>query len=141
LREQPDYILVVEDNKLEAELLKHALFVNGIHNEVVLARDGVEGIAVAQARAPRLMLLDLNMPRVDGLEVLRVLRDQASTRGIPIVVLTSSRQENDVRNAYRCGANGYVVKPVDIDTFTATIGIIGRYWLSANHAPGHSERA
>lgn len=114
----------------------HVLRENGFANKVTLARDGVEAIAAARrGPPPRLMLLDLKLPRLDGIDVLRTLRADERTRCIPVVVLTSSSQERDVLQAYRSGANGYVVKGVDIGAFSKVVGALGAYWLTVNRVP------
>lgn len=136
MNDASNVILLVEDNRQDAELLLDALHDLGIEYEVMLARDGIEALAFARCSpSPRLVLLDLKMPKVDGMEVIRKLKLDEFTRCIPIVVFTSSSQERDVREAYRSGANGYIVKPVDIDAFASVVGTLGRYWLTANRVP------
>jgi len=136
MNEEPASILLVEDNPQDAEIMLHVLRENGFGNDVEVVRDGVAAIDFARNHpAPRLMLLDLKMPKVDGIEVLGALKADERTRSVPIVVLTSSSQESDVREAYRSGANGYVVKPVDIDAFGKIVGAIGAYWLDVNRVP------
>jgi two-component system response regulator len=136
MSEASNVILLVEDNRQDAELLLDALRELGFEYEVALARDGIEAIAFARCSPPpRLVLLDLKMPKVDGIEVIRKLKSDEMTSCIPIVVFTSSSQERDVRDAYRSGANGYVVKPVDIDAFSSVVATLGRYWLAANRVP------
>ncbi len=136
MNDEPESILLVEDRQQDAEIMLHVLRENGFANKVTLARDGVEAIAAARrGPPPRLMLLDLKLPRLDGIDVLRTLRADERTRCIPVVVLTSSSQERDVLQAYRSGANGYVVKGVDIGAFSKVVGALGAYWLTVNRVP------
>jgi two-component system, response regulator len=138
-------ILLVEDNPDDEELTLLALRRSKILNEVVVARDGVEVLDYLfctgqyagrdPSRMPHLVLLDLKLPKLDGLEVLRQLRADLRTATLQIVVLTSSSQEEDVAESYRSGANSYVRKPVSFDQFVDAIGQIGRYWLSLNEPP------
>lgn len=138
-------ILLVEDSADDEELTLHAFKSNRIRNPVVVARDGVEALDFLFARgacagrdlrpAPALTLLDLNMPRLDGLEVLRQIRADERTRLLPVVVLTSSKEEQDLLQCYGLGANGYVRKPVDFAQFTDAIRQLGQYWLSINEPP------
>lgn len=132
----PD-VLIVEDRPEDAEMAKMALErrIRGV--TVQIARDGAEAIEFltnpdAPVR-PRLVLLDLKMPRVDGFEVLERLRDDERTASIPVVVMSSSALEPDVRRAYALGANSYVVKPTDFDEFRDTLGAVGEYWLHVDY--------
>lgn len=135
-------ILLVEDNADDEALTRRALKKNNIGNELVVARDGVEaidylfGTGVHAGRgtvaSPTLILLDLKLPRVDGLEVLRRLRDDPRTRVLPVVVLTSSKEEQDLVRSYRLGANSYIRKPVDFKQFTEAVRQLGLYWLVLN---------
>lgn len=137
----PD-LLLVEDQASDAELALHALHALGLDRSVALVRDGAEAIDYLFARGayadrdagdqPRLVLLDLKLPKIDGLQVLRAMRNDERTHDIPVVVLTSSKETCDVERCYALGANSYVVKPVDFDQFTEAIQQIGRYWLSTN---------
>lgn len=138
-------ILLVEDNPNDRELTLHA-FENGhIGNEVALANDGVEALDFLfcegrhARRDPSLMpavvLLDLKLPKIDGLEVLRRIRADARTRLLPVVILTSSKEEQDLLNGYSLGANSYIRKPVDFDKFNEAIRQLGLYWLVMNEAP------
>jgi two-component system, response regulator len=134
-------ILLVEDNPDDAELAMRAFAkVVGKH-DLILARDGVEALdyllgtgchAAAPPPAPDLVLLDLKLPRVDGLEVLRRLRAEERTRHLPVVVLTSSAQEEDIVNSYKLGANSYVRKPVEFGQFAEAAQQLGTYWLTLN---------
>ena len=138
-------ILLVEDDANDAELTLRALRARNLANQVFLARDGAEaldfffGIEAHPLReigvVPKVVLLDLNLPKVGGLEVLRRLKAAASTRELPVVVLTASRDEPDIALAYRLGANSYIVKPVDFDKFVKIVEEVGLYWLVSNKIP------
>lgn len=130
-------ILLIEDNPDDEALTLRAFAKNGIANPLVVARDGVEAFdyllpeseAVTPLR-PALVLLDLKLPRIDGLELLRRLRADERTDCLPIVVLSTSNEKADIQAAYRLGANSYMRKPVDFDEFIAAVGHLGRYWLT-----------
>src|SRR5207302_8962088 len=137
-------ILLVEDNADDEALTLRALKKNNIKNDVVVAHDGVEALdylfgtgafAGKPQSMPQLVLLDLKLPRVDGLEVLRRLRSDPRTHLLPVVILTSSKEERDLVNSYSLGANSYVRKPVDFGEFTEAIRQLGLYWLILNEAP------
>jgi two-component system response regulator len=138
-------ILLVEDNPDDEALTVRALKKNKILNEVVIARDGVQALDYlfgegAHAgrdtkETPQVVLLDLKLPRLDGLEVLRRLRADDRTKLLPIVILTSSNEEQDRVNGYGLGANSYVRKPVDFDTFVSATAQLGLYWLILNEPP------
>lgn len=136
-------LLLVEDNPDDELLALRALKKGGFTPVVTVARDGVEALdalapvdADGNARAlPGLVLLDIKLPRIDGLEVLRRLRAEPRTRALPIVLLTSSRQPEDVARAYELGANGYVCKPVESEAFFEAVRTIGAYWLALNEPP------
>ena len=138
-------ILLVEDNPDDVVLTLRALKKNNILNEVVVARDGVEaldylfGTGIYAGRdtdiLPIVVLLDLKLPKVDGLEVLQRLRGNERTMLIPIVILTSSKEERDLIRSYRLGANSYVVKPVDFNQFSEAVRQLGLYWLLWNEPP------
>ena len=138
-------ILLVEDNRDDEALTLRALRKNRITNEVVVVRDGAEaleylfGTGRHQGRdttiMPDLVLLDLKLPKVDGLEVLRRLRADQGTRSLPVVILTSSTEEQDVLKGYGLGANSYIRKPVDFDEFTEAARQLGVYWLVLNQGP------
>ncbi len=142
-------ILLVEDNPDDEALTLRALKKNNIMNEVVVARDGAEALDYlffrgAHAnrdphRQPALTLLDLKLPKVDGLEVLRQIRANPSTQLMPVVILTSSREEQDLINGYRLGANSYIRKPVDFAQFMDAVRNLGLYWLVLNETPPHQE--
>lgn len=134
-------ILLVEDNPHDAELTLHALKKHNISNHVTVVEDGAEALdfvfrtgphAQHRGKAPKVILLDLKLPKVDGLEVLRRLKADDATRGIPVVVLTSSREERDIIEGYRLGVNSYIVKPVDFQQFTDAVRQVGLYWLLLN---------
>jgi two-component system response regulator len=135
------HILLVEDNPDDEALTIRALKKNRIMNEVVVAHDGVEAIEIlfgAQGKPPRpgglpqVVLLDLNMPRMSGLEVLERLRKDPLTRLLPVVMLTSSKEEEDIVRSYSLGANAYVRKPVEFDQFVEAVRTLGMFWLLLN---------
>ena len=138
-------ILLVEDNKDDEELTLRALVRNNIGNHVVVVRDGQEAIDWLEgvgshagrnpADVPALILLDLKLPNVDGLEVLRRLRANPVTQFVPVVILTSSREDRDLIKGYRGGANSYVQKPVDFTQFVDAVRQLGIYWLMLNEPP------
>jgi len=130
-------ILLVEDNANDAELTLRALKQRNLANQVHLCRDGAEAMAFFSGASPvpKVVLLDLKLPKVDGLEVLRRLKGDARTKSIPVVVLTSSREEPDIERAYELGANSYIVKPVDFEAFARAVSDVGLYWLLLNHPP------
>lgn len=140
VQEAPD-VLVVEDNPDDVELTLRALRRMYLTNPVRVARDGVEALEVllgdgtTRPPLPRVVLLDLKLPRVGGLEVLARLRQAERTRTLPVVVLTSSREEPDVKKAYALGVNSYVVKPVEFEKFVDAVGRVGQYWLLFNLPP------
>lgn len=131
-------ILLVEDNANDAELTLRALKQRNLANQVFVCRDGAEAInffAESTSPVPKVVLLDLKLPKVDGLEVLRRLKGNTRTKSIPVVVLTSSREEPDIERAYELGANSYIVKPVDFEAFARAVSDVGLYWLLLNHPP------
>jgi len=135
-------ILLVEDNPDDEALTLRALKKNNIANEVIVARDGVEALDYLFAEGahegrdlsdqPQVILLDLKLPRVDGLEVLKRIRGDDRTRRLPVVILTTSNEEQDITNSYDLGANSYIRKPVDFDQFMEAIRHLGLYWLVLN---------
>jgi DNA-binding response OmpR family regulator len=141
----PVEILLVEDNMNDAELSLYALKKFKIANRIYHARDGAEAleyifgseknIANPPLQVPRLILLDLKLPKIDGQEVLRKLKANESTRMIPVVILTSSREERDIIESYNIGVNSYIVKPIDFKQFTEAVRDVGLYWLLLNQAP------
>jgi CheY-like chemotaxis protein len=138
-------ILLVEDNADDEKLTLRALRKNNIRNEIVVARDGAEaldylfGTGTYAGRdlneMPQVILLDLKLPKLDGLEVLRRLRKDDRTKLLPVVILTSSNEEQDRINGYELGANSYVRKPVDFDHFIEAARQLGLYWLRLNETP------
>jgi len=139
-------ILIVEDNPLDLEMTLRGLRKANIANRIEVARDGAEALEIlfcegahAHRRiedAPRLVLLDLKLPKVDGLEVLARLKGDPRTRAIPVVMLTSSKEQRDLVESYQLGVNSYIVKPVDFENFVAAARELGTYWLLLNQAPG-----
>lgn len=138
-------ILLVEDNPDDQALTLRALDKNGIRNRVVVMRDGAEALDYLFAQGshagrapeefPALVLLDLKLPKVDGLEVLKGMRSDERTRRVPVVILSSSNEQRDITAGYDMGANSYVRKPVDFGQFTDTIRQLGLYWLELNVSP------
>jgi two-component system response regulator len=141
--EQRADILLVEDNPSDVKLTLHALKTANLANSIHVARDGVEAIEFlfgaglntdeAIPEKPKLILLDLKLPRLNGHEVLKRIKNDPRTCGIPVVMLTSSGEERDVMQTYEVGANSYIIKPVDFEQFTDAIRDIGKYWLVINH--------
>ena len=136
--ESPD-LLLVEDNPDDVELTLRAFKRAHLANPVTVVRDGVEALAflfpeggAARAILPRVVLLDLKLPRVNGLEVLARIRANERTKRLPVVVLTSSREEPDIQKAFELGVNSYIVKPVEFEKFAAVVGDVGLYWLVLN---------
>jgi two-component system, response regulator len=137
-------ILLVEDSDADAKLITRALSKGNVINKIVRVRDGVEGLDFVfrtgdfrerQAGNPKLILLDLKMPRMDGIEVLRRLKADAATKIIPVVMLTSSAEERDVVESYNLGVNSYLVKPVDFAAFSSVVAQAGLYWAVMNRIP------
>ena len=138
-------ILLVEDNPNDEELTLYALRKNNITNQIQVVRDGAEALeyifctgAFADRQIndpPKVVLLDLKLPKVDGLEVLERIKTDARTRTIPVVVLTSSQEERDIVESYQLGVNSYIVKPVDFEQFNEAVRHIGLYWMLLNKTP------
>jgi CheY-like chemotaxis protein len=137
-------ILYAEDSPMDVELTLAALGEHHLANEVVTVADGAEALdylyrrgpfADREAGNPAVILLDLKMPRVDGLEVLKTVKADASLRSVPVVIMTSSREERDLVESYRLGVNAYVVKPVDFDQFVAAVKEVGMFWAVINEPP------
>jgi len=138
-------ILLVEDNPTDVELTLRALKKNNLANKVHVVTDGAEALEFIFASGayedrdinhrPRVILLDLKLPKVDGLEVLRKIKSDERTRHIPVVVLTSSKEEKDRVESYRLGVNSYIAKPVDFNQFTKAVSELGLYWLLLNELP------
>jgi two-component system response regulator len=138
-------ILLVEDNQDDVELTLHALKRENLANKIQVARDGEEALEFLFCNGshadrcfdqpPRLILLDLKLPKVDGMEVLKRLKGDPRTKTIPVVILTSSKEERDLVKGYDLGANSYIQKPVDFDQFRDTVKSVGLYWLLINQPP------
>jgi two-component system response regulator len=138
-------ILLVEDNPDDVELTMRALKKNNIKNEIIVATNGADaldflfGAGKYEGRDPNdmpaLILLDLKLPKIEGLEVLRKIRADERTRLFPVVILTSSKEEQDLVRGYSLGTNGYVRKPIDFDQFSKAVGFLGLYWLLINESP------
>jgi CheY-like chemotaxis protein len=138
-------ILLVEDNPNDVELTLRALKKHNLANKVHVVKDGAEALDYLFAneiyanrdisQSPKVVLLDLKLPKVDGLEVLRQIKSDERTKTIPVVVLTSSREEQDMIESYKLGVNSYIVKPVDFDKFLDAVGELGLYWLLLNEQP------
>jgi two-component system response regulator len=141
-------ILLIEDNPDDELLTRRAFQKNNILNEVLVAHDGAEALDLllgdssgsAPIQPPAVTLLDLNLPKISGLDVLRRLRADERTRLLPVVILTSSREEQDLIEGYRLGANSYVRKPVDFGEFLEATRQLGLYWLMLNEAPPHNTK-
>ena len=144
-------ILLVEDDPSDLRLTMHALRGEKLGNLIAVARDGEEALDFLFCRGqhqgrspnnPRLVLLDLKLPKVDGLQVLREIKASPATQSIPVVVLTSSREEKDMVDSYQLGVNSYIQKPVDFDQFREAIRILGLYWMVVNQpSPEGGHRA
>lgn len=131
-------ILLVEDNPDDVELTLRAFRKSNIANQIIVARDGEEALDLLQGEnhlRPSVVLLDLKLPKIEGLEVLRRIRENSATKLIPVVILTSSREENDLINGYQSGANSYIRKPVDFERFIEAVKTLGVYWLIINEPP------
>ncbi len=137
-------ILLIEDNDNDSELTIRTLKKHHIANSIYVVKDGEEAINYLYGKGsfsgikiqlPKVILLDIKLPKINGLEVLKTIKQDEKLKGIPVVMLTSSSQDPDIKTAYALGANSYVVKPVNIDNFTATINNLGMYWLVVNQPP------
>lgn len=137
-------ILLVEDNPTDAELTMRALKKKNLANNLVWVKDGVEALDFIFCKGqfqdrvsstPKLILLDLKLPKIDGIEVLRVLKSDAKTKTVPVVMLTSSNEERDIVESYQLGVNSYIVKPVDFDKFLEMVSQVGLYWSLVNKVP------
>jgi two-component system response regulator len=147
---RPGWILLVEDSPEDRELALHALSRGEFRGRVEQAKDGVEAIDRLFCRGawadrdpddlPKAVLLDIKMPRLDGVEVLRELKQSGRLIGVPIIMLTSSAEESDIKACYALGANSFVVKPVDSDEYFRSMGDIGRYWAVLNRTPSEYPR-
>ena len=138
-------ILLVEDNPDDVELTVRAFKKNNITNQVVVAKDGVEALDYLHGKGmyagrdakelPVVVMLDLKLPKIDGMEVLRNIRQDELTRLVPVVILTSSAEQNDVVEGYKLGANSYIRKPVDFEQFIEAVRVLGLYWTLWNQPP------
>lgn len=135
-------ILLVEDNLDDVELTKRAFRKSRIRNTLIVAEDGAKALRILHGEPgavppelPALVLLDLKLPKLDGLEVLRRIRDNPHTHRLPVVILTSSREEEDLARGYDLGANSYIRKPVKFEQFAQAVGQVGLYWLALNQPP------
>ena len=138
-------ILLVEDNPQDAELTIRALKKHNLANRLITVEDGAQALDFIFCRgkyatrelshSPKVVLLDLKLPKLSGLEVLHALKQDERTRAIPVVIVTSSREDPDIKTAYGLGANSYVVKPVDFDAFAEAVSSLGLYWLLVNQPP------
>jgi CheY-like chemotaxis protein len=132
-------ILLVEDDPNDVELALHAFRAHQLANAVRVARDGAEALSMlfdsGEPARPKVILLDLKLPKIDGIEVLRRIKGNPATRTIPVVVLTSSREERDVIESYHLGVNSYIVKPIDFERFAGAVQQLGAYWLLLNQPP------
>ena len=138
-------ILLVEDNVKDLKLTLHALQIEKLSNHIEVARDGEEAMDFIFCRgrysnrtfdrAPRLVLLDLKLPKVDGMEVLKAIKSDPRTKAIPVVILTASKEEQDMAEGYKLGVNAYIQKPVDFDQFRQIVKQLGLFWLVVNQPP------
>ena len=138
-------IILVEDNPSDADLIKRALNKNNVANKILHLKDGQEVIDYlfgegqwkgrTTANTPKVILLDLKMPKVSGIEVLKKIKSNDETRSIPVVILTSSKEDPDIKECYKLGVNSYVVKPVGFEEFSTTVAQLGLYWLLINQQP------
>ena len=138
-------IILVEDNSSDADLIKRALNKNNVANKILHLKDGQEVLQYlfgegqwkgrTTANTPKVILLDLKMPKVSGIEVLKKIKSNDETRSIPVVILTSSKEDPDIKECYKLGVNSYVVKPVGFEDFSRTVAQLGLYWLLINQQP------
>jgi two-component system response regulator len=145
MSEKPVEILLVEDNPYDVELTLLAFKQHNLANQIQVVRDGAEALdflfktgAYASTELgdnPKVILLDLKLPKIDGLEVLKRIKTDPRTQSIPVVVLTSSREDRDIIESYKFGGNSYIVKPVDFEQFTQAVQQLGFYWLLLNEPP------
>jgi two-component system response regulator len=140
MKSQPVDILLIEDNPNDAELAIRALKKNNLSNSILHLQDGEEALeylfaAEHPSSFPKLILLDIKMPKVDGIEVLRKIKSDEQRKVIPVVLLTSSKEERDIIESYRLGVNAYIVKPVEFDKFIKAVADLGFFWLILNQPP------
>jgi two-component system, response regulator len=141
-------IILVEDNMDDAALVIRALKKNNLANKLIHLKDGAEALDFifgkladedALTKAPKVILLDLKMPKINGMEVLEKVKMDLRTKSIPVVVLTSSAEDPDIKRCYELGANSYIVKPVEFDNFSKAVADLGCYWLLLNHPPNSAK--
>jgi len=145
MKMQETDILLVEDSADDADLAVHALRREKLANNITIVRDGEEALDFLFCRGafaersfdhpPKLVLLDLKLPKVNGIEILKQVKEDARTKTIPVVILTSSKEERDLVDGYNLGANSYIQKPVNFDQFRETVKTLGLYWLVVNQSP------
>jgi len=138
-------IVIVEDNPNDGELMIRSLKKNRLANNIIILKDGEQALDFIFCRgkytgrdiseSPKVMFLDLKLPKVDGLEVLKQMKTNEKTRKIPVIIVTSSKEDPDIATAYDLGANSYVVKPINFDSFIEKMSQIGLYWLAVNEKP------
>jgi len=138
-------IVMIEDNPNDAELITRALRKHNLANKIVHLKDGAEALEFllspndpvhqSDRGVPRVVLLDIKLPKIDGMEVLRMMKSDARTRDIPVVILTSSSEDRDIKEAYRLGVNSFVTKPIKFDEFAAVVAKLGIYWVMLNEPP------
>jgi two-component system response regulator len=143
--EMASEIILVEDNVSDADLIKRALAKSNVANKIIHLKDGQEALdylfseaqwkGIKTSNASKLILLDLKMPKISGLEVLKKIKSNEETREIPVVVLTSSKEDPDIQECYKLGVNSYVVKPLGFDEFSKTVSQLGLYWMLLNQHP------
>jgi two-component system response regulator len=143
--EMASEIILVEDNVSDADLIKRALAKSNVANKIIHLKDGQEALdylfgegqwkGIKTSNASKLILLDLKMPKISGLEVLKKIKSNEETREIPVVVLTSSKEDPDIKECYKLGVNSYVVKPLGFDEFSKTVSQLGLYWMLLNQHP------
>jgi two-component system response regulator len=146
MENQEIQILLVEDNKSDAALTIRALKKHNLANHLIHLIDGAQALDFLFGKGqyadrnpdikPKVIFLDINMPKVGGLEVLRIIKGDQKTKMIPVVMMTSSKEENDILESHKLGVNSYVVKPLGFENFSKTIADLGFYWLAVNNAPG-----
>ena len=145
IKYEPFDILIVEDNDSDAELTVRSLRKNNLANRIYVAEDGAEALDIIFCRGefadrdfnlpPKVIFLDLKLPKINGLQVLQQIKSHPETRTVPVVIITSSREDPDIKAAYELGANSYIVKPVNFDIFIQAINQTGLYWLVVNEPP------
>ncbi|MEA1900986.1 MAG: response regulator [Thermodesulfobacteriota bacterium] len=148
MRPEDIKILLIEDNPDDVELTLRAFKKHNLANHITVARDGEEALdiifqrrkEVAGRLKPDLILLDLKLPKVDGMDVLKQIKKNSETKVIPVIILTSSKEENDLAESYRLGANSYIRKPVNFENFTGVVMQLGLYWLLINEPPPQKQR-